>query len=139
MSFNSLVANAGRLQILTSLAVNERQEFVHLRRTTQLTDGNLASHARRLKIGGLIAIDKEFRGGKPVTHFTLTADGRKALEAHTRRLIAAISHRRLGPPTAADREDPPLIPVTIPVKEIVPVDLSGNVADAESDEDDWID
>ena len=96
MAFDPLVANAGRLRILTALAVEERQEFVHLRKATQLTDGNLASHARRLQSAGLIAVDKEFRDGKPVTSFTLTADGRRALEAHTRRLIAAISHRRLS-------------------------------------------
>src|SRR5437016_2720883 len=96
MSFDPLVANAGRLQILTALAVEECQEFVQLRQSTQLTDGNLASHARRLRSAGLIAVEKQFREGKPVTSFTLTSDGRKALETHTRRLIAAISHRRLA-------------------------------------------
>jgi len=97
MSFDPLVANPGRLQILTALAVEESQEFVQLRQATQLTDGNLASHARRLHTAGMIAVEKHFRAGKPVTSFALTTDGRKALEAHTRRLIAAISHRRLAP------------------------------------------
>jgi len=96
MSFDPLVANAGRLRILTALAVEESQEFVQLRHATQLTDGNLASHARRLQTAGMIAVEKHFREGKPVTSFALTTDGRKALEAHTRRLIAAISHRRVG-------------------------------------------
>src|ERR1700722_11211635 len=96
MSFDPLVANAGRLQILTALAVEECQEFVQLRHSTQLSDGNLASHARRLKSGGLIAVEKHFREGKPVTRFPLPSDGSKALETHTRRLIAAISHRRLA-------------------------------------------
>ena len=97
MSFDPLVTNAGRLRILTALAVEERQEFVRLREATQLTDGNLASHARRLQDGGLIAIDKQFRDGKPVTHLMLTPHGRKALESHARRLMAAISQRRLRP------------------------------------------
>lgn len=100
MSFDPLIANAGRLRILTALAVEERQEFVRLRRSTQLTDGNLASHARRLQAGGLIQIDKQFRDGKPVTHLTLTPEGRRALEAHARRLVAAISHRKLAMPAA---------------------------------------
>ena len=97
MPFDPLVANAGRLRILTALAVEERQEFVHLRRRTQLTDGNLAAHAKRLSSAGLIEIDKQFREGKPVTSYLLTADGRRALETHARRLVAAISHRRLPP------------------------------------------
>ena len=130
MGFDSLVANSGRLRILTSLAVEERQEFVRLRRATQLTDGNLASHARRLESGGLIAIEKEFRAGKPVTHFMLTIEGRRALEAHTRRLIAAISHRRLTPSVAPESE-----PVLEPVEVAAPVQLASH---ALSDED-WVD
>ena len=102
MAFDALVANPGRLAILTELAVEERQEFVRLRRRTRLTDGNLAAHGKRLSAAGLIAIDKQFRDGKPVTTYLLTSDGRKALEAHARRLFAAITHRRLGDSTAVD-------------------------------------
>ena len=101
MAFDPLVANAGRLRILTALAVEERQEFVQLRRATQLTDGNLAAHARRLQTAGFIAVDKQFRQGKPVTSFVLTGEGRRALETHTRRLVAAISQRRLVPTAAS--------------------------------------
>src|SRR5579864_302444 len=118
MSFDPLVANAGRLQILTALAVEECQEFVQLRRSTQLSDGNLASHARRLRSAGLIAVEKQFREGKPVTSFTLTTDGRKALETHTRRLVAAISHRRLSTTPAPAQPEPERVklkPVTIAV------------------------
>ena len=61
MGFDALVANAGRLNILTALAVEERQEFVQLRQRTALTDGNLACHARRLATAGLIEINKSFR------------------------------------------------------------------------------
>jgi DNA-binding MarR family transcriptional regulator len=129
MSFDPLIANAGRLQILTALAVEERQEFVCLRRSTQMTDGNLACHARRLESAGLVAIDKQFRDGKPVTQFTLTPNGRTALEAHTRRLIAAISHRRLAPVT--EREAPPPEPPE-PATQLATVDR------AQSD-DDWVD
>jgi DNA-binding MarR family transcriptional regulator len=125
MSFDPLVANAGRLQILTALAVEQSQDFVQLRDSTRLTDGNLASHARRLRSAGLIAMDKQFREGKPVTSFTLTPDGRKALEAHTRRLIAAISHRRLAPAGAAPPTlKPRLLAAAVPMP---------------APEDDWVD
>jgi DNA-binding MarR family transcriptional regulator len=104
MGFDALVANAGRLNILTALAVEERQEFVQLRQRTALTDGNLACHARRLATAGLIEINKSFRDGKPVTSMTLTTAGRSALEAHARRVLAAISHRRImiPPPSSAE-------------------------------------
>jgi hypothetical protein len=63
----------------------------------------------------LIQIEKQFRDGKPVTHLMLTAQGRRALEAHARKLVAAISHRRLAvnsssieaePAPASARESP---------------------------------
>ena len=104
MSFDPLVANPGRLSILTALAVEERQEFVDLRRRTRLTDGNLAAHAKRLQSGGLIEIDKQFRDNKPVTTFVLTPDGRRALEGHVRRLMSALSQRRV--PEAVSLEAP---------------------------------
>lgn len=104
MSFDSVVANAGRLQILTALAVEERQDFVQLRGVTQLTDGNLSAHAKRLQSAGMLQIDKHFRDGKPVTSFLLTPMGRSALESHVRKLLAAMSQRRLTPSVAVHRE-----------------------------------
>jgi len=73
MTFDTLVTNPGRLTILTALAVEEQQEFVSLRNRTKLTDGNLASHARRLASAGMLEIDKQLRGGKPVTTIKLTS------------------------------------------------------------------
>ena len=54
MVFDPLIANAGRLRILTALAVENRQDFVRLRRLTHLTDGNLSAHAKRLASAGMI-------------------------------------------------------------------------------------
>ena len=123
MGFDALVANAGRLTILTELAVEERQEFVSLRRRTRLTDGNLAAHARRLQAAGLIDIDKHFRDGKPVTTYLLTTEGRKALEAHARRLFAAITQRRVVSAGGAGSEPG-----------AAPVPLTPDAA-----EDEWVD
>lgn len=91
MPFDPLVANPGRLEILTALAGEAPQEFVRLRERTRLTDGNLASHAKRLQTGGLIAVDKWFRAGKPVTSFALTPTGRAALESHVRSLMGVLT------------------------------------------------
>lgn len=137
MSFDAVVTNPGRLRILTALAVEERQEFVHLRRTTKLTDGNLAAHARRLESAGLVAIDKQFRDGKPVTSFALTHAGRSALEQHVRRVMAAISHRRIAPVAS---------PTITPVSDKIPSDNSlestsdtDRVAVAIGEDDEWVD
>ena len=145
MPFDPLVANAGRLRILTALAVEERQEFVSLRRRTQLTDGNLAAHAKRLQSAGLIEIDKQFRAGKPVTSYLLTADGRRALEAHARRLVAALSSRRL-PATHAISADKSLEHHTNPAPARLadaprprPVMVPAAPEAAPNADDDWVD
>ena len=63
---------------------------MRLRARTQLTDGNLSTHAKRLSAAGMIEIHKDLRGGKPVTHFKLTPLGRQSLEDHAQWLIAAL-------------------------------------------------
>ncbi|HYE17758.1 MAG TPA: transcriptional regulator [Tepidisphaeraceae bacterium] len=90
MSIDALVANDGRLRILTALAADGAQEFVRLRRSTRLTDGNLSAHARRLQAAGLVDIEKAFREGKPVTTFHLSPVGRQRLTAHVRALVEAV-------------------------------------------------
>jgi len=75
-------------------------EFVHLRQRTGLTDGNLASHAKRLADGGLIDIDKQFRGGKPVTTYALTSAGEHSLKCHIDGLMSAITADRTEIPPA---------------------------------------
>jgi DNA-binding MarR family transcriptional regulator len=91
-AFDALVANPGRLRILTALAgaSASRRPFVELRRQTGLTDGNLATHARRLQSAGFIAIEKSIESGKPLTTMHLTSRGRDALASHARELLRLI-------------------------------------------------
>jgi DNA-binding PadR family transcriptional regulator len=116
MPFDNLIANAGRLRILTALAVENRQEFVRLRQSTRLSDGNLSAHARRLHSAGLLDIEKSFRGGKPLTVFRLTDDGRRRLTEHVRGLLAAVE---------GVRESEPVGQKVQPAREV--------------DEEDWVD
>jgi DNA-binding MarR family transcriptional regulator len=102
MSFDALVANPGRLRILTALAAARRQPFVELRRQTGLTDGNLCTHARRLQSAGFIAIEKSFAAGKPLTTLELTARGRDALTAHAHALLRSLEAPQPEPELAAD-------------------------------------
>ncbi len=139
MALDALVVNPGRLRILTALAVEERQEFVRLRSRTQLTDGNLAAHAKRLHSAGMIDVDKQFRDGKPVTHFTLTTAGRGALELHVRRLLAVISHRRLG---AASHNDDAgevaAVAIAAPSSRKTEQPIAAEIP-ADTPDDDWVD
>jgi DNA-binding MarR family transcriptional regulator len=104
MPFDSLVTSTGRLRILTAL-VPARRDFVELRGLTRLTDGNLATHTRRLAAAGFVAIDKRFRAGKPVTEIELTPTGRAALEQHARSLLNALAE------TPSSPSPPPITPI----------------------------
>jgi DNA-binding MarR family transcriptional regulator len=106
MPFDAMVANAGRLHILAALAGTDRMEFVHLRQATKLTDGNLASHARRLAAAGFVAIEKQFRAGKSVTRFALTPTGRNALETHVRTLMQAVTPAAMSTHAEVEIETP---------------------------------
>ena len=139
-ALDPLVVNPGRLSILLALAEPAGGvEFVHLRRRTRLTDGNLACHARRLADGGMIDVDKQFRAGKPVTAFRLTDAGRRALTAHVRTLVAAVGPGGAGGAWSAA---PAALPpgderaVAIPERSVSP--MAWAVAGG-SDDDDWVD
>src|SRR5947209_10948084 len=108
MPFDTLIASSGRLRILTALAAEPRMEmnFVQLRRQTGLTDGNLATHTRRLEAAGLVRIDKSFHDRKPVTQVQLTTPGRNALEAHAMQLLKALKPAPTTPQIAAEGQEP---------------------------------
>jgi DNA-binding MarR family transcriptional regulator len=121
MPFESLVSSPGRLQILTALAEQTPQNFVQLRKRTQMTDGNLTTHARRLASAGLVAVRKEIRDARPVTTLELTRSGRGALEAHVRRLLSALEG------SSAETVSPPNEPSTAALQQVA------------ADSDDWVD
>lgn len=90
MALDPMIATPGPLRILTALTVEPGQEFIRLRHLTRLTDGHLTEHADALEGAGLITSDRSISAGKPVVRFTLTAKGRKAIDAHARHLMSAL-------------------------------------------------
>lgn len=90
MQFDPIITNPGRLSILTALHHETKQDFVTLRSVTSMTDGNLTTHARKLASAGMVQIEKSLRNGKPVTYFTLTNEGRSALQRHVDRLTESL-------------------------------------------------
>ncbi|HEX8523263.1 MAG TPA: transcriptional regulator [Tepidisphaeraceae bacterium] len=110
MTFDPLVANPGRLRILAALAEEPAQAFVQLRSRTGLTDGNLATHARRLESAGLVMIEKQLHEGKPVTTLHLTREGREALASHVRSLVEVLDFKRQ---VQAETPAPAHVPVEV--------------------------
>ena len=57
-------------------------DFATLKSLLELTDGNLASHARSLEEAGYLRCEKKFVGRKPNTTYIVTESGREAFAAH---------------------------------------------------------
>lgn len=92
--FDELVHSRVRLGILTVLATLDWADFTHLRERLAVSDGNLATHIRRLLDAGLVEQHKRFVGDRPNTRYRLTRHGRMALENHLDRLAALVSSLR---------------------------------------------
>ncbi|NOZ94676.1 MAG: transcriptional regulator [Acidobacteria bacterium] len=96
MPLDPLVHAPIRLAVLSVLVVNEEAEFTFLRRLTGATDGNLATHLRRLEDAGYVEAEKRFVGRRPQTLYRMTARGRQAFERYLDELEALLPPRR-GP------------------------------------------
>ncbi|MEP1152761.1 MAG: transcriptional regulator [Balneola sp.] len=71
-----------RLGIMSALAVNEQLDFTALKDFLSVTDGNLATHIKKLEQEGFVQVKKSFIDNKPNTKYTMTKEGRTAFENH---------------------------------------------------------
>lgn len=72
---------------MSLLMVNDAVSYNELKQQLNdpnkpLTDGNLASHLKKLRESDYIEETKEFRNRKPHTTYRTSKEGKKAFEAH---------------------------------------------------------
>jgi len=79
---------------MSALAVADSLTFNDLKAALEITDGNLSVHARKLEEAGYIACVKSFEGRIPRTEFSLTSEGRQALELYLDRMEDVIRATR---------------------------------------------
>ncbi len=75
-----------RLAAAAMLYHDGQADFTDLKAATGATDGNLSTHLRKMEEAGYVEAEKKFINRKPVTFYTLTAEGRAGFEAYVRRL-----------------------------------------------------
>jgi len=75
-----------RLAIVSALASLEEAEFTWLKEKTGASDGNLASHLRKLEEAEYVTLKKTFIGRKPVSIYSLSAKGENAFNAYIKAL-----------------------------------------------------
>lgn len=83
-----------RLGIMSVLMVNDSVDFTTLKSLLNVTDGNLASHARGLEELGYIRCEKKFVGRKPNTSYQATESGREAFRQHIQALEAFLNSQK---------------------------------------------
>ncbi|NPA91623.1 MAG: transcriptional regulator [Chloroflexi bacterium] len=87
--FDPLIHQPIRLRImaaLNALPEDAQLDFSALRNMLDVTDGNLATHLRKLEDAGYIAVEKTFVGRRPRTYIALTPQGRQAFAEHVQAL-----------------------------------------------------
>jgi DNA-binding transcriptional ArsR family regulator len=79
-----------RLGIISALAANDKLSFGDLKKLLNTTDGNISVHARRLEEAGYVTMRKSFKGRVPLTEYSITRDGTRALERYLNHMEALI-------------------------------------------------
>lgn len=84
-----------RLGIMSLLMVHEQLDYNFLKKTLELTDGNLASHLTALEKTEYIVVQKAFVGRKTQTTYLATALGKKAFSEHLTALERIIQEMKI--------------------------------------------
>lgn len=91
LQLDRLIHEPARLLILSILAGAESAEFAFVEHLSGLSKGNLSSHLSKLEAAGLVAIEKSFRGKRPLTTLQLTPAGRQGLAQYRKQLAAVVA------------------------------------------------
>lgn len=82
-----------RLGACVLLSKTESLSFSKLKETLGATDGNLGAQLTKLEDNGYLSVTKEFIKKKPVTWYSMTKSGRKAMNKHLDALQKILSVR----------------------------------------------
>jgi DNA-binding MarR family transcriptional regulator len=83
-----------RLGIMSALAVNDELDFSSLKEFLGVTDGNLATHIKKLSKLNFIDEEKSFIDNKPNTKYFMTGEGKKAFNNHLKILEQIIKSQK---------------------------------------------
>ena len=93
LQLDRVIHEKGRLAIMSLLAATVELSFTEMRDTLTMTDGNLTAHIRTLHESGYVSVTKAFQGGRPLTTYTLTAQGKKAFATYINLLEQIVQHQ----------------------------------------------
>ena len=89
-ALNGLLEHRVRLAVCVLLSKHDAMSFSRLKQVLDETDGSLGTHLRKLEDAGYVAIEKTYRGRRPVTWYELSPEGRSRLKQHVANLMRLI-------------------------------------------------
>ena len=92
-ALDDVIHGRARLGIMAFLSTAGEADFVSLRQTLKLSDGNLSTHIAKLEEAGYVRTKKRFVEKKPQTTVVLTDAGRKAYVAYLDQLKQLLKTR----------------------------------------------
>jgi DNA-binding MarR family transcriptional regulator len=93
--FERLIYERVRLGIMSALAVREEMSFNELKGLfAGISDGNLGAHARKLEDAAYVSCTKSFEDRRPRTVYSITQQGRAALNRYLDHVEAVIRATR---------------------------------------------
>jgi DNA-binding HxlR family transcriptional regulator len=91
---NKFFESRVRLGVMSMLMVEEWVHYSDIKKSLQLTDGNLATHLKLLRNHELIEEKKEFINRKPHTTYQATEKGREEFSAYLDALEELIKRQK---------------------------------------------
>lgn len=92
---DKLLEHRSRLGACVLLSGPDRMSFSSLRQALKETDGNMGAQLRKLEDAGYIKVSKKFENRRPVSWYSLTKKGEKALRTHLDALQILIQSARV--------------------------------------------
>lgn len=94
---NDVIHGRVRLAIMSFLASHGEEgdevDFTYLKKSINVSDGNLSTHMRKLEEAGYLEVTKQFKGKRPQTLCKLTALGRDSFLSYLSHLESLLPIR----------------------------------------------
>lgn len=96
LNLDKTIHEPARIAILTLLSVVDKTDFLFLKNSTSLTQGNLSSHLAKLENAGYVEIEKTFKGKRPLTLIKISKKGKQAFNKYLRILKNYINESEIN-------------------------------------------
>lgn len=96
LQLDRVIHEKGRLAIMSLLAASPQLAFTEMRDTLSMTDGNMTAHVRTLQESGYVSVTKTFQGGRPITTYSLTNEGKTAFASYIDLLEQIVQQTKPG-------------------------------------------